>query len=124
MVEVLKIVTLQTGEQLIGGLVELTDDDGKGICFSIKHPYIIKLVPSGKVPREDETEFRINFNKWMPFSPNVSFRISYPSVVTIGDVDKGVHDVYMEKFGYLYEQSETEQKESEWKEMNSGEKND
>lgn len=123
MKEVLKIVVLQSGEQLIGGLVELTDDEGNGICYSIKHPYVIKLVPTGKVPREEETEFRINFNKWMPFSPNVAFRISYSSVATIGDVDKGVHDVYMEKFGYLYEET-SDEVVTQWQLTGNGETND
>jgi len=117
--EVLKIVVLQSGEHLVGGLIELTDEEGKGICFSIKHPYVLRLVPSTEFPTEEENKFVINFAKWLPFSPNINYRISYPSIVTIADVDEGVYNVYMEKFGHLYENST--ETTNEWKKFNPGE---
>jgi len=98
---------MKSGERIIAGASEMTDNEtGKGICLVIKCPYILTLNP-----KEDTTEeYSVNFSKWNPFSSDNTFNIPYDSVVALGDVEQGILDVYMERFGQelYYEENDAE----------------
>ena len=102
-----KVLVMKTGERIIAGASEMTDNTtGKGICLVIKCPYILTLNP-----KEDESdEYSVNFSKWNPFSSDNTFNIPYDSVVALGDVEQGILDVYMERFGQelYYEENDAE----------------
>lgn len=102
-----KVLVMKSGERIIAGASEMTDNNtGKGICLVIKCPYILTLNP-----KEDESEeYSVNFSKWNPFSSDNTFNIPYDSVVALGDVEQGILDVYMERFGQelYYEEEDAE----------------
>jgi len=85
---------------LLLDLSELTDNEGNGVCFVIRSPYILGMMPAGEVSKDgDPTQFQINFTKWFPFSSDIQFKIPYTSVVAIGEPDPNILNVYLEKFG-------------------------
>lgn len=99
-----KVLVMKTGERIIAGASEMTDKEtGKGICLVIKCPYILTLNP-----KQNETdEYSVNFSKWNPFTPDTTFNIPYDAVVSVSDVEQGILDVYMERFGQeLYYEEE------------------
>lgn len=102
-----KVLVMKSGERIIAGASEMTDKEtGKGICLVIKCPYILTLNP-----KEDESEeYSVNFSKWNPFSCDNTFNIPYDSIVALGDVEQGILDVYMERFGQelYYEENDAE----------------
>jgi hypothetical protein len=101
-----KVIVMKSGERIIAGASEMTDNNtGKGICLVIKCPYILTLNPKA----EDTEEYSVNFSKWNPFSSDNKFNIPYDAVVALGDVEQGILDVYMERFGQeLYYEEETD----------------
>jgi hypothetical protein len=102
-----KVLVMKTGERVIAGASEMTDNEtGKGICLVIKCPYILTLNPKP----DDADEYSVNFSKWNPFTPDNTFRIPYDAVVAISDVEQGILDVYMERFGQelYYEEDNAE----------------
>jgi hypothetical protein len=102
-----KVLVMKSGERIIAGASEMTDNaTGKGICLVIKCPYILTLNPK----QDNEEEYSVNFSKWNPFSSDISFNIPYDSVIALGDVEQGILDVYMERFGQelYYEENDAE----------------
>jgi hypothetical protein len=90
-----KVLVLKTGERIIAGASELTDNEsGKGICLVIKCPYILSL--NAKETGTDE--YSVNFSKWNPFSSDNKFNIPYDSVIAVSNAEQGILDVYLEKF--------------------------
>lgn len=106
-----KVLVFKTGERVIAGCSEMTDKEtGKGICLVIKCPYILTLNPK----KEDETEYSVNFSKWNPFTPDNTFRIPYDAVIAVSDVEQGILDVYMERFGQeLYYEEDNAESETD-----------
>lgn len=95
-----RIVLLNTGERIIAALSEVTDPEGKPICLLVKCPYILSMIPSGETsPDGNPVQFNVNFTKWIPYSSDDQFKIAYNSVIAFGEVDPGILDVYIEKFG-------------------------
>lgn len=95
-----KVLLMKSGERLIAGLSELTDSEGNGVCFIIRCPYILSMIPAGQVSSEgDATQFQINFTRWFPFSSDQQFKIPYTTIVAIGEPDENILNVYLEKFG-------------------------
>jgi sporulation protein YlmC with PRC-barrel domain len=91
---------MKSGERLIAGLAEFTNENGVGVGFIIRNPYILGMMPAGEVSSEgDPTQFQINFTKWFPFSSDNQFKIPYNTVVAIGEPDANILNVYLEKFG-------------------------
>jgi hypothetical protein len=106
-----KVLVMKTGERVIAGASEMTDNEtGKGICLVIKCPYILTLNPKP----DDVDEYSVNFSKWNPFTPDNTFRIPYDAVVAISDVEQGILDVYMERFGQeLYYEEDNAESETD-----------
>jgi hypothetical protein len=95
-----KILLMNSGERIIAGLAELTDPEGKAICLVARCPYILAMMPTGDVsPDGNPAQFNVNFTKWIPYSSDDQFKIPYSSVTAIGEVDPGILEVYLEKFG-------------------------
>ena len=102
-----KILVFKSGERVIAGTSEMTDKKtGKGICLNIKCPYILTLNPKP----DDAEEYSVNFSKWNPFTPDITFNVPYDAVVSVSDVEQGILDVYMERFAQelTYEEEEEE----------------
>lgn len=102
-----KVLVMKTGERIIAGASEMTDKEtGKGICLVIKCPYILTLNSKDT----DTDEYSVNFSKWNPFSSDNKFNIPYDAVVAVSDVEQGILDVYMERFGQelYYEEEDAE----------------
>jgi len=106
-----KVLVMKTGERVIAGASEMTDTEtGKGICLVIKCPYILTLNPK----QDTEEEYSVNFSKWNPFTPDNTFRIPYDAVIAISDVEQGILDVYMERFGQeLYYEEDNAESETD-----------
>lgn len=95
-----RIVLLNTGERIIAALSEVTDPEGKPVCLLVKCPYILSMIPlEEKSPDGNPVQFNVNFTKWIPYSSDDQFKIAYNSVIAFGEVDPGILDVYIEKFG-------------------------
>ena len=102
-----KVLVMKTGERIIAGASEMTDKEtGKGICLVIKCPYILTLNPK----QDTDDEYSVNFSKWNPFTPDTTFNVPYDAVVAVSDVEQGILDVYMERFGQelYYEENDAE----------------
>jgi hypothetical protein len=105
-----KVLVMKSGERIIAGASEMTNNEtGKGICLVLKCPYILTLNPK----QDNEEEYSVNFSKWNPFSSDNTFNIPYDAVVALGDVEQGILDVYMERFGQELYYEEEENAESE-----------
>lgn len=95
-----KVLVMQSGERVIAGISEMTDEEGNGLGFIIRSPYILGMTPSGQISSEgDPSEFQINFTKWFPFSTDIQFKIPYISVTAIGEPHENILNIYLEKFG-------------------------
>lgn len=94
-----KVVKLVTGEQVIGDIVDMTDDNGKNIGLKISFPYTLVM---RQVSQPDEPlKFDINYIAWMSASSTQEFAIPYSSVIAIGDAAAEVMDEYLKQFGDL-----------------------
>lgn len=107
-----KVLVMKTGERIIAGASEMTDKQtGKGICLVIKCPYILTL---NSKEEDDGGEYSVNFSKWNPFSSDTKFNIPYDSIVAVSDVEQGILEVYMERFGQeLYYEEEDAESETD-----------
>jgi hypothetical protein len=95
-----RIILTTTGERIICGLAEALDDNQNAVCLIARCPYILNMTPHGDVsPDGDASQFNVNFTKWIPYSSDEQFRIPYSSVIAIGEVDPGIAEIYLEKFG-------------------------
>lgn len=91
-----KVIVLKTGERVVAGLAEVIDNEtNKAVCLLLRCPYILTLRPKD----ESSGDFEVNFTKWIPFSSDKQFRVSYDALVAIGEVEESILNAYMEKFG-------------------------
>jgi len=68
------------------------------------------MMPTGDVsPDGNPAQFNVNFTKWIPYSSDDQFKIPYSSVTAIGEVDPGILEVYLEKFGDKLNDTDTVQ---------------
>jgi len=95
-----KVMILNSGERIISGVSEVTDENGQGICLLLRCPYILEMAPTGEYNAEgNPSQFSINFTKWFAYSSSDEFRVPYASVVAIGEPEEGILDVYIKRFG-------------------------
>lgn len=95
-----RVMILQSGERIIAGVSEVTDENGVGLCLVLRCPYILDMAPTGEYNAEgNPSQFSINFTKWFAYSTSDEFRVPYASVVAIGEPEEGILDVYMKRFG-------------------------
>lgn len=95
-----RVMILQSGERIIAGVSEVTDENGQGLCLLLRCPYILDMAPTGEYNNEgNPSQFSINFTKWFAYSTSDEFRVPYASVVAIGEPEEGILDVYMKRFG-------------------------
>lgn len=95
-----KVMILHSGERIIAGVSEVTDENGQGLCLLLRCPYILDMVATGEYNNEgNPSQFSINFTKWFAYSTSDEFRVPYASVVAIGEPEEGILDVYMKRFG-------------------------
>jgi len=102
------IVILNTGEKIITDLQEAfsgADDDRKGVCLIMKHPYSLFL---SEVDTDDEMDLQVQFSKWCPFSIDTEFKIPYDSVMSIGLPDPTLASAYESKIAKVEELQKTE----------------
>lgn len=90
-----KVVVLKTGERVVAGIAEVIDNEtNRAVCLLLRCPYILTLRPNN-----ESGDFEVNFTKWIPFSSDKQFRVSYDALVAIGEVEESILNAYMEKFG-------------------------
>jgi hypothetical protein len=92
------IVILKTGSQIICSLKELFDgeeDNKKGVCLLMIHPYELSLVSVNG--REDQQDLQVKFSRWCPYSSDYQFKIPYDSVMAVGVVDPNLEQAYNTK---------------------------
>ena len=95
-----RVMILHSGERIIAGVSEVTDENGQGLCLLLRCPYILEMAPTGEYNAEgNPSQFSINFTKWFAYSTSDEFRVPYASVVAIGEPEEGILDVYMKRFG-------------------------
>lgn len=87
----INVVHLISGEQVIAKLTELRDSDGEPFCFLFQMPMLLTLVPG-----ETESDTKINYFPWSPFSSTKEFRIGFEKIVSIGEPLPNVLDTYIE----------------------------
>jgi hypothetical protein len=103
-----RVMILNSGERIISGVSEVTDENGQGICLLLKCPYILDMAPTGDLNVDgNPSQFSINFTKWFAYSKSEEFRVPYTSVVALGEPEDGILDVYMKKFGEKLNDSDT-----------------
>jgi hypothetical protein len=109
-----KLVILTNGEKIISMLGELTNDAGEKLCLISKCPLVLTMGVTEEPSDSSVGQYVLNFSKWVPFSDDLEFKISYTSVTTICDVSEEVLKVYIEKYGqYLdLEENSSEIEES------------
>lgn len=101
-----KVMILHSGERIIAGVSEVTDENGQGLCLLLRCPYILDMVATGEYNNEgNPSQFSINFTKWFAYSTSDEFRVPYSSVVAIGEPEEGILDVYMKRFGDKFNDS-------------------
>jgi hypothetical protein len=110
------IVVLKTGTQIICELKEVFDGDEnnrKGICLLMIHPYELSLVASGET--ETQQDLQVKFSKWCPYSIDHQFKIPYDTVMAIGVADTNLEQAYKVKVDSLIQSinqnAQLEQKE-------------
>lgn len=89
------IVVLQTGERVITDLQEVREndaEDGKPICLLMVRPYTLNLEKTVGEPSAQEVQVR--FSKWLPYSSDTQFRVSFSSVLAVGSADTGLIEAY------------------------------
>lgn len=98
-----KVIMLQSGERIITGLAEVTDQEtGKGVGLVFRCPYILSMSPTDELDQNgNPVEFKVNFEKWFAYSTDIEYRIPYSAVVAIGDPEPGILNIYIEKFGSI-----------------------
>jgi len=94
-----KVVKLVTGEQVIGDIVDMQDDNGKNIGFKLSFPYTLVMRQTSKL--KESLKFDINYIAWMSASSTQEFAIPYTSVIAIGEATPEVVDEYLKQFGDL-----------------------
>ena len=109
-----KIVVLRTGEKIICGISELIDNENqKGICFVIKHPHVLSMIPTDEVDSQgNPCNYTVNFSKWIPYSSDVVFKIPYESVTAIGEVEENILNTFLAKYGKDINEEDDDMKKS------------
>jgi hypothetical protein len=101
--KMIRVLQMFSGEQLICGIRETTDENDRGVGFEIAHPYIIQLIPSTELNEQGQpASFSVNYVRWMSCSIQTTFNIPYSSVVAIGQPDEQILETYMQKFGEFF----------------------
>lgn len=104
-----RIILTKNNERIISGIGEIQDPEtGKGVGFLLKCPYILSLIKSES---ENPSEFSVSFTKWIPYSSDKEFRVTYDSVIAIGEVETDILNIYMERFGELLNDSPVDSSE-------------
>lgn len=93
------IVVLHNGQQLITDLREVREPnkdgsvnpEGELICFV----FIAPLVIAYSEFLEDTQQYKISFEKWIPFSKDTQFKVPYDRIVAIGEPTNAVKDAYI-----------------------------
>jgi hypothetical protein len=89
------IAVLSTGERVITDLQELRENnesEGKAICLVMSRPYILNVEKtSGDLTNQ---EVQVRFSKWLPYSSDTQFRVSFSTVLSIGSPDPGLLEAY------------------------------
>jgi hypothetical protein len=109
-----KIIVLRTGEKLICGIAELIDEEKqKGVCFVIKHPHVLSMIPTNEMDAEgNPRNYTVNFSKWIPYSSDVVFKIPYEAIVAIGEVEENILNTYLAKYGKDINQDDDDMEKS------------
>jgi hypothetical protein len=92
------IVILKTGSQIICSLKELFDgeeDNRKGVCLLMIHPYELSLVATNS--KKTQQDLQVKFSRWCPYSSDYQFKIPYDSVMAVGAVDPNLEQAYNTK---------------------------
>jgi hypothetical protein len=91
-----KIILTSSNERLIAGLGEYSDEEGRKVCLVFKSPYNVDLTPHAE---GEVNQYKISFSKWLPYSNSNEFRIPYSYVITIGEPEPEILNLYLENFG-------------------------
>ena len=75
-----------------------TDENGNKICAVLRSPYIVNLVPFDDGNSEQQ-QYKVSFTKWIPYSSSKEFRIPFSQIVTIGEVEQDILNLYEQNFG-------------------------
>lgn len=95
------IVVLQNGQQLVTDLREVrepnedgtTNPDGDLICFM----FVAPLVLGFSEYIEEKKQYRVTFDRWVPFSKETQFRVPVDKVVAVGEPTDSIRQTYIEK---------------------------
>ena len=104
------IVVLKSGEKLISFLQEAFEgggEDKKGICLVMSYPYELSLINVEATESSPEMDLQVKYSKWCPYAQDVSYRIPYDSVMTIGTPDPGLAGAYIAKVEAQKQQEST-----------------
>ena len=88
------ILVLKTETYIICEIQEVfegTDENRKGICVLMINPYKLSLI------QNDDSNIQVRFDKWCPYSVNSEYRISYDSIMAVGECDPSLKEAYLSK---------------------------
>lgn len=88
----IKLVLLKNGKLLITKIQEITDDEGKPLCFLFEVPFVVHVTSNPEAPDNP----KISFGSFIPFSKTVGYRVAFTEVLTIGDPVDSILEKYVE----------------------------
>jgi hypothetical protein len=104
----IKLILTKTGDQVIAGIKDFTDDSGNPIGYLLINPYILNLIPSTEIDDYGQpVSFNINYKKWIACSNDLEYRIPYDFIVTIATPDNQILESYLTKFGDIFNDDNT-----------------
>jgi hypothetical protein len=96
----IKLILTRTGEQIISGIKDYLDEEGKPVCYVLISPYVLTLIPSEEVDdNEQPVSFKINYKKWMPCSNDIEYKVPYDFIATIATPDDQILQSFLSRFG-------------------------
>jgi len=102
----IRVLKLTTGEQIVGEVRDLKDENGRGIGFEVHYPYNI-VMRSIPVEEGEPLKFDMNYLVWMPACKDNKFAIPYSSVIAFGDAADEVVKAYVQNFGKVLEEEKS-----------------
>lgn len=88
------VVTLTTGQKIITYLQNVISKENnveKNICYMFTYPMEVHM---GEL--QENGDFEINFTKWNPYTPEISFRVPYSFVANVCYPYDSVKKTYLE----------------------------
>tara|TARA_B100000287_G_scaffold113738_2_gene105869 strand:- start:1333 stop:1656 length:324 start_codon:yes stop_codon:yes gene_type:complete len=98
----IKLLLLQSNEEVIADVQELVDENDKPIFIVLTNPFIVKLVENPELEMLNEStsnqpRYSARYYEWMPLSKEKRFAVNPDWIVTAVEPIDAVMESYKEK---------------------------